>query len=142
MIIRGLKRFWTHLLIAFYDNYTIEGFEKTQKKYELPQNFGQLDPAAKRKVTICNLFANKNLSIQEIVRLLDSSLHQVVPALIENHLIKERRRNKQGWGRSSRGPLSLRITPDNDDEVPSQTKADERTIIDGSTSTWKSERIS
>ena len=50
-------------------------------------------------MTICNLFANQNLSIREIVQLLDSSLHQVVPALIDQGLIKERRRN-----RGKRGP--------------------------------------
>ncbi len=99
MIGKMLRRTWTHLLITFYDNYTIEGFEKTNKKFELPADLVQLDPATKRRMTICNLFANQNLSIGEIVKLLDSSLHQVVPALIDQGLIKERRRN-----RGKRGP--------------------------------------
>src|SRR5688572_14340606 len=89
-----LRRFWTHLLITFYDNYTIEGFEKTNKKFELPADLVNLDAAAKRHMTICNLFANQNLSILEIVKLLDSTPHQVIPALIEQGIIKERRRNR------------------------------------------------
>jgi len=106
-----LRQLWTHLLITFYDNYTIEGFEKTNKKFELPKDLSRLDAVTKRQVTICNLFANQNLSIREIVKLLDSNLHQVVPALIENGLIKERRRNRDVRGaklnpeRSS--PLSI-----------------------------------
>jgi len=96
MIRKLLRSTWTHLRIAFYDNYTVEGFEKTNKKFELPANLVELEPATKRRMTICNLFANQNLSILEIVRLLDSSLHQVVPALIEQGLIKERRRNLRG----------------------------------------------
>ena len=96
MIRKLLRSVWTHLRIAFYDNYTVEGFEKTNKKFELPAKLVELDPATKRRMTICNLFANQNLSILEIVRLLDSSLHQVVPALIDQGLIKERRRNPRG----------------------------------------------
>jgi hypothetical protein len=99
MIGKLLRRTWTHLLITFYDNYTVEGFEKTNKKFELPSDLVQLDPATKRRMTICNLFANQNLSIREIENLLDSSLHQVVPALIDQGLIKERRKN-----RGQRGP--------------------------------------
>jgi hypothetical protein len=31
MIGKLLRKTWTHLLITFYDNYTVEGFEKTNK---------------------------------------------------------------------------------------------------------------
>jgi hypothetical protein len=98
MIGKLLRSTWTHLLITFYDNYTVEGFEKTNKKFELPADLVELDPATKRRMTICNLFANQNLSIREIVTLLDSSLHQVVPALIDQGLIKERRRHRGKGG--------------------------------------------
>jgi hypothetical protein len=95
MISNLLRNAWIHLLITFSDdNYTSEGFEKTNKKFELPADLVDLDAATKRRMTICNLFANQNLSIREIVKLLDSSLHQVVPALIDQGLIKERRRNR------------------------------------------------
>ena len=105
MIGKLLRKAWTHLLITFYDNYTVEGFEKTNKKFELPADLVNLDAATKRRMTICNLFANQNLSIREIERLLDSSLHQVVPALIDQDLIKERRRN-----RGQRGPENLKAS--------------------------------
>ena len=95
MIGKMLKGVWTHLQITFSDNYTAEGFERTNKKFELPSNLAELDPATKRRLTICNLFANQNLSILEIVHILDSSLHQVIPALIDNGLVKERRRNRR-----------------------------------------------
>jgi len=116
MIGKMLKGVWTHLQITFSDNYTVEGFERTNKKFELPPNLAESDPATKRKLTICNLFANQNLSIFEIVHVLDSSLHQVVPALIDNGLIKERRRRNRvnGEGRSTKSDAaaaSLSILP-------------------------------
>ena len=112
MIGKILRGIWTHLQIAFNDNYTVEGFEKTNKKFELPANLVELDPVTKRQLTICNLFANQNLSIFEIVKVLDSSLHQVIPALIENGLIKERRRNRGTRGATPPpGTRGLSILP-------------------------------
>ena len=121
MIGKMLKGIWTHLLIAFSDNYTVEGFEKTNKKFELPANLIELDSARKRQLTICNLFANQNLSIFEIVKVLDSSLHQVVPALIDQGLIKERRKNRgqrasEGSKASHSATLSI---------LPQETRANE-----------------
>jgi hypothetical protein len=131
MSINPLKKLWTHLLIVFDGNYnyTIEGFERTQKKFELPGNLTELDPLTKRKATICNLFANQNLSIREIVHVLDSRPQQVIPTLIEHQLIKERRRHRRGVGRPNASPLSL--------SAPMQSEAasirrEDRTIIDGS----------
>jgi hypothetical protein len=129
MSINPLKKFWTYLLIAFDDNYTIEGFEKTQKKFELPANLAQLDPMTKRKATICNLFANQNLSIKEIVQVLDSRPQQVIPTLIEHQLIKERRRHRRGVGRPNASLLSLSAPME--PEAASMRRED-RTIIDGS----------
>jgi hypothetical protein len=132
MMPKWLKNFWTHLLIVFDHNYTVEGFEKTQKKFELPQNFSQLDPATKRKITICNLFANQNSPIREIVRVLDSSLHQVIPTLIEYQLVKERRRKRGTRGLSSeRNPLSMLHSVGGQQPIAAK-KSDLRTIIEGS----------
>jgi hypothetical protein len=114
MIGKLLRKTWTHLLITFYDNYTVEGFEKTNKKFELPADLVNLDAATKRQMTICNLFANQNLSIREIEKLLDSSLHQVVPALIDQGLIKERRKNRGQHGpenSKARHSATLSILP-------------------------------
>ncbi|MCI0421571.1 MAG: hypothetical protein L0312_20490 [Acidobacteria bacterium] len=108
-----LNRIWTHLVITFYgDAYTGEGFERTQNKFTLPDNMTELDPQTKRRMTICNLFANQNLSIREIARVLDSSLHQVVPALIESGLIKERRRRKRGAESAKAARSALSILPE------------------------------
>jgi len=121
MIGQMLRKTWTHLLITFYDNYTIEGFEKTNKKFELPADLVGLDAATKRRITICNLFANQNLSILEIVKLLDSSLHQVVPALIDQGLVKERRRN-----RGQRGPENSKASHSATLSIlPQETRANE-----------------
>ena len=121
MIGKLLRRTWTHLLITFYDNYTIEGFEKTNKKFELPADLVNLEATTKRQMTICNLFANQNLSIREIVKLLDSNLHQVVPALIDQGLIKERRRN-----RGKRGPENPKAGHSATLSIlPQETKANE-----------------
>ena len=91
MIQRLLRRCWINLLIAFDENFTLEGFEKTQQKFGLPENFSLVDRYVKRKLTICNLFANHNQSIRNIARLLEVHLGTVVSVLIENGLIKERR---------------------------------------------------
>jgi hypothetical protein len=121
MLGKFLKKIWTHLLIAFSDNFTAEGFERTVKKFQLSENLEALSPAEKRKQTICNLFANQNLSISEIVRVLDSSLHQVIPTLIEFQLIKERRR-RSGKVKSRD---SLSIAPSDDTESVSGTTEDD-----------------
>ena len=129
MIGKMFRRIWTHLLITFYDNYTIEGFEKTNKKFELPANLSELDSATKRQFTICNLFANQNLSIFEIVNVLDSSLHQVVPALIENGLIKERRRKNRGAEPTKGGRNTLSILPEEPKTASESVEPTERSNV-------------
>ena len=95
MIVRTFRKLWMHILIAFFDNYTTEGFKKSNGKFVLPENLMQMDPTAKRKFAICNLFANQNLSIKDICIVLDASKHQVVDTLIEGKLIKERRKKRK-----------------------------------------------
>lgn len=128
MMPKLVRRFWTHFLIAFSENYTLEGFQKTQKKFVLPEKVEALEPSRKREMTICNLFANQNISIREIVRVLDSNLHQVIPILIENGLIKERRRESKRRRKSKGEPAqnpqrssSLTIPPERNlsDDAPS-----------------------
>ena len=110
MMFKMLKGIWTHLQIAFNDNYTAEGFERTNKTFELPANLVELDSTTKRQLTICNLFANQNLSIYAIVQVLDSSLHQVIPVLIENGLIKERRQRRRHGGESAKPSRSATLS--------------------------------
>jgi hypothetical protein len=91
MITRLFRRGWTHVLIAFNEKYTLEGFERTERKFECPENSNLLDSRSKRELTICNLFANQNQSLWNIVRVLDASMGKVVVTLIEHGLVKERR---------------------------------------------------
>ena len=102
MAYRFINKIWNDLLIAFDANYTVEGFERTQKQFELPENLRQLDPKLKRILTICNLFANQKHSIWSIARVLDVSLGFVVSTLIEQGLIKERRKGTSKWLRNER----------------------------------------
>ena len=55
----------------------------------------RLDPALKRKTTICNLFANHHLPIRDIARILDETYASVVGTLIEIGLVYERRHSRQ-----------------------------------------------
>ena len=54
-----------------------------------------LDPLAKRKVTICNLFANYEKTVMEISSLLEASRKLVIDTLIENKLLKDRRQSER-----------------------------------------------
>ncbi len=72
-----------------------EGFQLTPKPFIVPADTTRLDPATKRKTTICNLFVNHQLPIRDIVRVLDETYGSVVRALIESGVVYERRRNRQ-----------------------------------------------
>ena len=87
-----LNKFWTKLSITFSRNYAAEGFERTFKKFDLPENAFLLDFPLKRKATICNLFADQNLSMRDIAHLLEVGKGQVISTLIESKLVLERRR--------------------------------------------------
>jgi len=91
MIRRLVRKTWTQLLIAFNDRYTLEGFQRTQRKLECPENSNLLDSHSKRELTICNLFANQSQSVWNIAHLLDVSTGKVVVTLIKHGLINERR---------------------------------------------------
>ena len=64
--------------------------------YEMPDpetyDFYNLDPLSKRKMTICNLFANHQKTVPEISSLLEASHKLVIDTLIENKLLKDRRK--------------------------------------------------
>ena len=70
-----------------------EGFEVTNKVFTHPSSV--LDPITKRQVTICNLFANHELSISDIVRVLDETYGHVVSVLIKQGYIHERRKHSR-----------------------------------------------
>jgi len=70
-------------------------FQTRETSFAMPQpedyDLYHLDPLAKRKMTICNLFVNHRKSVPEIVELLDVSRKIVIDTLIENRLIEDRR---------------------------------------------------
>jgi hypothetical protein len=107
MTCKFVHKIWNHLLVAFDTNYTPEGFERTQKNFDLPEDPRQLDPKQKRKVTICNLFTNQKQSIWSIAQVLDISLGLVVSTLIEQGHIKDRRKEKSKRLRNERRQQSL-----------------------------------
>jgi hypothetical protein len=72
-----------------------DGFQLTPKSFAVPTDTSRLDPALKRKTTICNLFANHHLHIRDIMRVLDETYASIVGTLIEFGLVYERRRNRQ-----------------------------------------------
>jgi hypothetical protein len=64
----------------------------TQRPFVMPENASQLPPEEKRKLTICNLFANQKLSVAEIRHLLDEPYSSVIEALIQHKLVHDRRK--------------------------------------------------
>jgi hypothetical protein len=77
--------------MAQTDNAERDGFQVTNKVFTHPSN--AVDQVTKRQITICNLFANHELSIPDIVRVLDETHAHVVSILIEQGYIQERRRH-------------------------------------------------
>ena len=68
-------------------------------KYDMPEpenyDLYDLEPLAKRKMTICNLFANHAKTVLEISNLLEASRKLVIDTLVENKLLKDRRQTKR-----------------------------------------------
>jgi len=83
-----------------------DGFQLTRKVFVLPAKPTALDLATKRKVTVCNLFANYEQSIADIVRLLDESYESVVGILLAEKLVHERRKEPR-----ESAPQSHRFKP-------------------------------
>jgi hypothetical protein len=108
IVYKFFHRIWNQLLIAFDTNYTPEGFERTQKTFNVPEDLRQLDPKLKRIVTICNLFANQKHSMWSIAQVLDISPGLVVSSLIEQGLIKDRRKERLKKLRNERRQQSPR----------------------------------
>ena len=84
-----------------------DGFQVTNKVFTCPSN--AVDQFTKRQITICNLFANHELSIPDIVRVLDETHAQVVSVLIEQGYIHERRRHPREPVHVVRGRSVCRI---------------------------------
>jgi hypothetical protein len=72
-----------------------DGFKIKRNAFVQPPNAVSLDPVSKRRLTICNLFVNHKLPIDDIVRVLDEDYGRVVVTLIEQGLVHERRKTRR-----------------------------------------------
>ena len=72
-----------------------DGFQVVANDFALPENTLSLEPRKKRSLTICNLFLNHRLPLEEIARVLDEDHATVIGTLLAHQLIKDRRQ-KQG----------------------------------------------
>ena len=63
--------------------------------FSMPEDALALHPAERRRVAICNLFANESKSVGEIAELLDTKTSKVISALLKEELIPDRRRSSQ-----------------------------------------------
>jgi len=68
-----------------------DGFRVLRNWYSPPLDSAQLAADVKRKVTICNLFLNYKLSINDVAKTLDETYKHAVSILIEQGIIQERR---------------------------------------------------
>ena len=65
----------------------------TRQPFIMPEDASQWPPEQKRALTICNLFANQNLSVTEIQHLLDEPYGSIIEALIQHKLVHDMRKN-------------------------------------------------
>ena len=70
-----------------------DGFPVRDLKFPVPPNTIDLDLKTKREVTICNLFINHELTVPEIIRVLDEDYRHVVNVLLNSGIVGERRQN-------------------------------------------------
>ena len=80
---------WVQLKIAFDVQ---DPLQTSDTNFEMPENLRELNPTLKRRLTICNLFANLGQSIDQIVDYLHVSRSDVVSVLIDEGLMKEQRK--------------------------------------------------
>jgi hypothetical protein len=69
-----------------------DGFRVLRHRYSAPPDSSQLGADTKPRITICNLFVNYKLSINDIVKTLDETHKHAISVLIEQGIIQERRR--------------------------------------------------
>jgi len=88
-----IDKSWVQIKIAFDVR---DGFQKTGKVFELPDDIHTLSPSAKQRMTLCNLFANHDQSIDELAVYFEMDRTQVISVLIQEGLLKDQRRRSGG----------------------------------------------
>ena len=88
-MLNRLRIYLSRMFIPYL--YTPEGFRVTQEKYIALEDTTDVPADQKRTITVCNLFANQQMAIDEIAKLLDTNRRIVVSALLHEGLILDRR---------------------------------------------------
>ena len=73
------------------ENLTRDGFIAADRTFSIPADTTHLDKKLKRELTICNLFLNHQLSIDDIIRVLDERYENVACSLIAHGVVVDRR---------------------------------------------------
>ena len=89
-MLRIIKDAWIRTLIAFDVR---DPLKRIETPYVLPEDLSGLQPEAKLRATICNLFGNLRQPIEDIAKTYEMTPNRVVSILLEEGLIKEQRRN-------------------------------------------------
>jgi len=84
-----IDKIWVQIKIAFDVR---DGFRKTGKTFELPDDINSLSPDRKQLMTLCNLFANQGQSIEELAIYFEMDRSRVVSVLIQEGLLADQRR--------------------------------------------------
>ena len=89
-MLRIIKNAWIRTLIALDVR---DPLKRIDKPYVFPQDCSELQPEARLRATICDLFGNIGQPIEDIGRDYEMTPNQVVSILIEEGLIKDQRRS-------------------------------------------------
>jgi hypothetical protein len=94
-----IDKSWVQIKIAFDVR---DGFRRTGKTFELPEDIHSLSPDRKQLMTLCNLFANHGQSIEELAVYFDMDRNRVIALLMLEGLLKDQRRRSVGRIKSGR----------------------------------------
>lgn len=75
------------------ENFKRDGFVPAERAFAIPADTTHLEKKLKRELTICNLFLNHQLSIDDIIRVLDEEYENVVLSLLAHGVVTDRRCN-------------------------------------------------
>ena len=90
-MLRIIKNAWIRTLVALDVR---DPLKRIDKPYVFPQDCSELQPEARLRATICDLFGNIGQPIEDIGRDYEMTPNRVVSVLIEEGLIKDQRRNR------------------------------------------------
>jgi hypothetical protein len=90
-MLRIIKDAWIRTLIAFDVR---DPLKRIETPYVLPEDLSGLQPEAKLRATICNLFGNLWQPIEDIAKTYEMTPKQVISILMEEGLIKDQRRSR------------------------------------------------